>query len=112
MIRDQKSPAQFHTPRRPTICGTFTALTFDTDLSSTSGCTDRPNWIRKHTPLVLSILSYFRIDEHPPHASRNPLDLLDVEKEREREAEERRRDAELVADVAQRKKVIEIVEPS
>ena len=65
-----------------------------------------PIWIRKHTSLVPSVFVLFlRIYEHPPHASRNPLDLPDAEKEREREAEERRRDAELAADVAQRKKV-------
>ncbi|KAF9486045.1 hypothetical protein BDN70DRAFT_870556 [Pholiota conissans] len=65
-----------------------------------------PIWIRKHTSLVPSVFVLFlRIYEHPPHASRNPLDLPDAEKEREREAEERRKDAELAADVAQRKKI-------
>ncbi|KJA28858.1 hypothetical protein HYPSUDRAFT_33253 [Hypholoma sublateritium FD-334 SS-4] len=65
-----------------------------------------PIWIRKHTSLVPSVFVLFlRIYEHPPHASRNPLDLPDAEKERERESEERRRDAELATDVAQRKKV-------
>ncbi|KAF8963658.1 Gryzun, putative trafficking through golgi-domain-containing protein [Flammula alnicola] len=65
-----------------------------------------PIWIRKHTSLVPSVFVLFlRIFEYPPHVSRTPLDLPDAEKEREREAEERRKDSELAADVAQRKKI-------
>jgi hypothetical protein len=65
-----------------------------------------PIWIRKHTSLIPSVFVLFlRIYEYPPHAARTPLDLPDAEKEREREAEERKRDAELAADVAQRKKI-------
>ncbi|KAJ3501987.1 hypothetical protein NLJ89_g9091 [Agrocybe chaxingu] len=65
-----------------------------------------PIWIRKHTSLVPSVFVLFlRIYEHPAHAARNPLDLPDADREREREAEERRKDAELAADVAARKKI-------
>ncbi|PPQ63022.1 hypothetical protein CVT24_005968 [Panaeolus cyanescens] len=65
-----------------------------------------PIWIRKHTTLLPSVFVLFlRLYEHPTYASRSPLDLPDSEKEREREAEERRRDSELAADVAQRKKM-------
>ena len=63
-----------------------------------------PVWIRKHTSLVPSVFVLFlRIFEYPPLASRAPLDLSDAV--REREAEERRRDSELAAEVAQRKKM-------
>ncbi|KAG6879137.1 hypothetical protein C0992_004954 [Termitomyces sp. T32_za158] len=65
-----------------------------------------PIWIRKHTSLVPSVFVLFlRIYEHPPSgATTNPLDVPDVSREREREAEERKRDMELAAEVAQRKK--------
>lgn len=65
-----------------------------------------PIWIRKHTSLVPSVFVLFmRIYEHPPSASRTPLDLPDNDRERERESEERRKDSELAAEVAQRKKI-------
>ncbi|KDR75635.1 hypothetical protein GALMADRAFT_268205 [Galerina marginata CBS 339.88] len=65
-----------------------------------------PIWIRKHTSLVPSVFVLFlRIFEYPPSASRTPLDLPDTDRERDREAEERKKDAELAADVAQRKKI-------
>lgn len=63
-----------------------------------------PVWIRKHTSLVPSVFVLFlRIFEYPPFASRAPLDIPDTV--REREAEERRRDSDLAAEVAQRKKM-------
>ena len=65
-----------------------------------------PVWIRKHTSLVPSVFVLFlRIFEYPPFASRAPLDIPDAVREREREAEERRRDSDLAAEVAQRKKM-------
>ena len=65
-----------------------------------------PIWIRKHTSLVPSVFVLFlRIFEYSSYASRAPLDLPDAVREREREAEERRRDSELAAEVAQRKKM-------
>lgn len=65
-----------------------------------------PIWIRKHTSLVPSVFVLFlRIFESPPHASRTPLDLPDADKEREREAEERKKDAELATDISSRKKI-------
>ncbi|KAJ7496837.1 Gryzun, putative trafficking through golgi-domain-containing protein [Mycena latifolia] len=64
-----------------------------------------PIWIRKHTTLVPAVFVLFtRIYEHPVHTPRSPLDAPDPERERDRELEERRRDAELAADVALRKK--------
>lgn len=64
-----------------------------------------PIWIRKHTTLVPSVFVLFlRLYELPPHASRSPLDAPDPDREREREQEERRRDTELSAEVAHRKK--------
>ena len=44
-----------------------------------------------------------RIYEHPSSASKSPLDH-DPTSDRDREAEERRRDTELAAEIAQRKK--------
>ena len=56
-----------------------------------------PIWIRKHTTLVPSVFVVFmRIYESPP--------LQPGQEEREREAEERKRDGELAAEIAQRKK--------
>ncbi|RPD57771.1 hypothetical protein L226DRAFT_490820 [Lentinus tigrinus ALCF2SS1-7] len=56
-----------------------------------------PIWIRKHTTLVPSVFVVFmRIYESPP--------LQPGQDEREREAEERKRDSELAAEIAQRKK--------
>jgi hypothetical protein len=64
-----------------------------------------PIWIRKHTTLVPSVFVMFmRIFEYPPHSPRSPLDAPDVDREREKEQEERRRDTELAAEVALRKK--------
>ncbi|TBU21299.1 Gryzun, putative trafficking through golgi-domain-containing protein [Dichomitus squalens] len=58
-----------------------------------------PIWIRKHTTLVPSVFVLFmRIYESPP-----PLPGQE-QNEKEREAEERRRDTELAAEIAQRKK--------
>jgi len=65
-----------------------------------------PIWIRKHTSLIPSVFVLFlRIFEYPPYTSHAPLDLPDAVREREREGEERRRDSELAAEVAQRKKI-------
>ncbi|KAJ7169134.1 Gryzun, putative trafficking through golgi-domain-containing protein [Mycena crocata] len=64
-----------------------------------------PIWIRKHTTLVPSVFVMFlRVYEYPPHTPRSPLDAPDPDRERDRELEERRRDSELAADVALRKK--------
>ncbi|KAF5386217.1 hypothetical protein D9615_002311 [Tricholomella constricta] len=64
-----------------------------------------PIWIRKHTSLVPSVFVLFlRIFEFPPSNSGSPLDAPDSNRERERELEERKRDAELAAEVALRKK--------
>ena len=58
-----------------------------------------PIWIRKHTTLIPAVFVVFmRLYEH----GRAPLDT--PEGEREREAEERRRDNDLCAEIAQRKK--------
>uniref|UniRef100_A0A8H7Y8D4 Trafficking protein particle complex subunit 11 domain-containing protein n=1 Tax=Psilocybe cubensis TaxID=181762 RepID=A0A8H7Y8D4_PSICU len=65
-----------------------------------------PIWIRKHTSLLPSVFVLFlRIFEYPPHVSRTPLDLPDADRERDRETEERKKDTELAADVAARKKI-------
>ncbi|KAJ2918543.1 hypothetical protein MD484_g1826, partial [Candolleomyces efflorescens] len=62
-----------------------------------------PIWIRKHTTLVPSVFVIFmRIFEFPPHVLRSPLEGHDSE--RERLEEERRRDTDLAAEIAQRKK--------
>ncbi|KAJ7350608.1 Gryzun, putative trafficking through golgi-domain-containing protein [Mycena albidolilacea] len=64
-----------------------------------------PIWIRKHTTLVPSVFVMFlRIFEYPPHTPKSPLDPPDPDRERDRELEERKRDAELAAEVALRKK--------
>lgn len=64
-----------------------------------------PVWIRKHTSFVPSVFVLFlHIFEFPPHTPRSPLDLPDPDRERQREAEERRQDTELAAEIAQRKK--------
>ncbi|RDB24899.1 Trafficking protein particle complex subunit 11 [Hypsizygus marmoreus] len=64
-----------------------------------------PIWIRKHTTLVPSVFVLFlRIFEFPPHNAHSPLDPPDTHREREKEQEERRRDTELAAEVALRKK--------
>lgn len=64
-----------------------------------------PIWVRKHTTLVPSVFVLFtRIFEFPPHNQRSPLDVPSGERERDREQEERRRDSDLAAEVAARKK--------
>ncbi|KAG6870551.1 hypothetical protein C0993_004488 [Termitomyces sp. T159_Od127] len=65
-----------------------------------------PIWLRKHTSLVPSVFVLFlRIYEHPPsNGTTSPLEVPDVNREREREMEERKWDTELAAEVAQRKK--------
>jgi len=61
-----------------------------------------PIWVRKHLQLVPSVFVLFtRLYESPAtHLPRSPLDPPHPDKE----AEERKRDAELAADIAQRKK--------
>ncbi|KAF8146870.1 Gryzun, putative trafficking through golgi-domain-containing protein [Mycena galopus ATCC 62051] len=64
-----------------------------------------PIWIRKHTTLVPSVFVMFmRIFEYPAYTPKSPLDPPDPDRERDRELEERKRDAELSAEVALRKK--------
>ncbi|OAX31943.1 hypothetical protein K503DRAFT_702885 [Rhizopogon vinicolor AM-OR11-026] len=64
-----------------------------------------PIWIRKHTALLPSVFVLFlRLFEPPPVHTRSPLDTPDPDYEREKAEEERRRDAELSAEVAARKK--------
>ncbi|KAI0261262.1 Gryzun, putative trafficking through golgi-domain-containing protein [Gloeopeniophorella convolvens] len=61
-----------------------------------------PIWVRKHTTLVPSVFVLFiRLYESPPHhMPRSPLDPPHPD----REIEERRRDAEMSSEIAQRKK--------
>ncbi|KAI9511510.1 Gryzun, putative trafficking through golgi-domain-containing protein [Russula earlei] len=61
-----------------------------------------PIWVRKHTALVPSVFVLFiRLYESPPHhMPRSPLDPPHPD----RDAEERRRDAEMSAEIALRKK--------
>lgn len=64
-----------------------------------------PIWIRKHTTLVPSVFVLFkRIYESPQAKSFPSQSSSDLEFEKEKEAEERRRDTELAAEIAQRKK--------
>ncbi|KAG6920032.1 hypothetical protein DXG01_010100 [Tephrocybe rancida] len=64
-----------------------------------------PIWIRKHTYLVPSVFVMFlRIYEFPASGATSPLDAPDANREREKEMEERKKDTELAAEVAQRKK--------
>ena len=64
-----------------------------------------PIWIRKHITLVPSVFVLFTsLFEFPLHNSRTPLDVPNSERERDREQEERRRDSDLAAEVAIRKK--------
>ena len=64
-----------------------------------------PIWIRKHTALLPSVFVLFsRMFEASNTTPRSPLDTPDVEHERDRLEEERRRDTELSAEIAQRKK--------
>lgn len=65
-----------------------------------------PIWIRKHTTLLPSVFVVFmHIFEYPQQAARSPLDLPDSSGNKEREAEEKRRDTELANEIAQRKKI-------
>ncbi|KAI9568859.1 Gryzun, putative trafficking through golgi-domain-containing protein [Boletus coccyginus] len=65
-----------------------------------------PIWIRKHTAFIPSVFVLFlRIFEASGTTSRSPLDPPDAVHERDRVDEERKRDAELSAEIAQRKKV-------
>ena len=65
-----------------------------------------PIWIRKHTNLIPSVFVLFlRMYETLALEPRSPLDVPDFEREREKEQEEKRRDAELAAEIAQRKKI-------
>lgn len=61
-----------------------------------------PIWVRKHTTFVPSVFVLFiRLYESPPHhMPRSPLD----QPHPDREAEERRKDAEMSAEIALRKK--------
>lgn len=64
-----------------------------------------PIWIRKHTTLVPSVFVLFlRIYEFPTSNAHLPLEVPDAHRERDKEQEERKRDTELAAEVAQRKK--------
>jgi hypothetical protein len=64
-----------------------------------------PIWIRKHTTLVPSVFVLFlRIFEIQSGTPRSPLDPPDPDREREKADEERRKDAELAEEIAQRKK--------
>ncbi|EKM53402.1 uncharacterized protein PHACADRAFT_163712 [Phanerochaete carnosa HHB-10118-sp] len=66
-----------------------------------------PIWIRKHTSLVPSVFVLFkRIFEYQRPSGGTPLDVPDPDLDREREAEERRRDTELAQEIAQRKKLM------
>lgn len=64
-----------------------------------------PIWMRKHTTLIPSVFVMFtRLYEHPPNAPKSPLEGLYMDREKEREAEEKRHDAELSTEIANRKK--------
>ncbi|THV06232.1 hypothetical protein K435DRAFT_773423 [Dendrothele bispora CBS 962.96] len=64
-----------------------------------------PIWIRKHTTLLPSVFVLFmRLYESPSQTPRSPLDLPDPDREREREQDERRKDTDLSAEVAHRKR--------
>jgi hypothetical protein len=64
-----------------------------------------PIWIRKHTTLIPSVFVIFlRIFEFTSLNSHSSLDVLDPDRERERDQEERRKDSELAAEVALRKR--------
>ncbi|KAG1737900.1 Gryzun, putative trafficking through golgi-domain-containing protein [Suillus paluster] len=65
-----------------------------------------PIWIRKHTALVPSVFVLFlRLFEAPMVHPRSPSGPLDPEHERDKAEEERRRDTELSAGIAARKKM-------
>lgn len=64
-----------------------------------------PIWIRKHTAFLPSVFVLFlRLFEAPNTTLKSPLDAPDAEHERNRVEEERKRDAEISAEIAQRKK--------
>ena len=65
-----------------------------------------PIWVRKHTTLLPAVLVLFmRIYESPIYAAKSPLDVPDTERERDREADERKRDSDLATDIAAKKKM-------
>ncbi|KAG8221229.1 glutathione transferase omega-1 [Butyriboletus roseoflavus] len=64
-----------------------------------------PIWIRKHTAFLPSVFVLFlRMFEAPNITQRSPLDPPDADHERDRVEEERKKDSELSAEIAQRKK--------
>ncbi|KAG6382017.1 Gryzun, putative trafficking through golgi-domain-containing protein [Boletus reticuloceps] len=64
-----------------------------------------PIWIRKHMAFLPSVFVLFlRMFEAPNTTQRSPLDTSEVERGRDRVEEERKRDAEISAEIAQRKK--------
>lgn len=64
-----------------------------------------PIWIRKHTAFLPSVFVLFlRMFEAPSITPRSPLDPPDPDHERDRVKEEQKRDSELSAEIAQRKK--------
>ncbi|KAI0079255.1 hypothetical protein K474DRAFT_1617849 [Panus rudis PR-1116 ss-1] len=89
---------QFHTPHSPLSPLTPSSPLYPDGIIA-------PIWIRKHTTLVPSVFVLFkRLYEHPLPTARNPLESFEADAIRERESEERKRDAELSAEIAQRKK--------
>ncbi|KAF8119758.1 Gryzun, putative trafficking through golgi-domain-containing protein [Boletus edulis] len=64
-----------------------------------------PIWIRKHMAFLPSVFVLFlRMFEASNATPRSPLDTSEVERGRDRVEEERKRDTELSAEIAQRKK--------
>ncbi|KAI6029321.1 Gryzun, putative trafficking through golgi-domain-containing protein [Pisolithus microcarpus] len=64
-----------------------------------------PIWIKKHMTYLPSVFVLFlRMYEAPHTTTRSPLGQPDSDMERERAEEERKRDADLSAEIAQRKK--------
>lgn len=64
-----------------------------------------PIWIRKHTTLVPSVFVLFlRLFEYPKIIAFSPLDAPDEKRDLDKEQEEKRRDLEMSAEIALRKK--------
>ena len=65
-----------------------------------------PVWIRKHNSIVPSVFVLFlRLYESPTSSPQSPLDLHEFDKEKSlRDGEERIKDTELGAEIAERKK--------
>lgn len=64
-----------------------------------------PIWIRKHTSYVPSVFVLFlKMSEAPNGSLRSPLDLPNPDAERERADEEKKKDTELSAEIALRKR--------